>query len=450
MKERRWSRAIAGVCAFATVSLGLAGAAAIPAGARTTAASANKATEIGVTATTIRIAVVADVDNPIVPGVLQGIVDGMNGFGKYINANGGVAGRKVQVDFIDSKLNPNAARDAVIKACAEDFALVGTAAIFLNNADDEVNCVDQAGKATGLPDIGAIDTNIPQACSPVSYPIVPASIDCSTVTKSPQTYRGNQGDSKYFLKKFGKLHGSFVVAGDTPATERSSKILGIVANKAGITSDINSVIGGRDPQSVYTPIIQAMKDSNSNYSLAAQAVNGVVSMRQEAQLQGLTDPKIIWQCTLACYEAPVFLDGGTAVNGEYMALSFLPFDETSSNKTLANFVKYTGKSKLSGFANWGYTAGLVFQQAANAVVAKDGNNGLTRAAFLNALKGITSFNAGGMVATTNIGGRVGSPCFMLEQYKGNKKFVRVYPTAKGTFDCTKSNAVTFQQDLLGQ
>jgi ABC-type branched-subunit amino acid transport system substrate-binding protein len=431
----------------ACVVLATAMLAGAPAGAQSS--SKPTATDVGITATTIRIAVVADVDNPIVPGVLQGIVDGMNGFGKYINANGGLAGRKVQVDFIDSKLNPNEARNAVIKACAEDFALVGTAAIFLNTADDEVNCVDQAGKATGLPDMGAIDTNVPQACSPVSYPIVPASVECSTATQSPQTYRGNQGDSKYFLKKFGDLHGAFVVAGDTPATERTSKILGIIANKAGIKSDQNAVVGGRDPNSVYTPIIQNMKNSGSNYSLAAQAVNGVVAMRQEAQLQGLTDPKIIWQCTLACYEAPVFLDGGTAVNGEYMAMSFLPFDEGSTNKMTANFVKYTGKDKLSGFASWGFTAGLLFQQAAKAVVAKSGNNGLTRATLLAELKNIHDFNGSGMVATTDVGGRVPSPCFMLEQYKGNNKFVRTYPTKKGTFDCNKSNAVTFQQDLNG-
>jgi hypothetical protein len=85
--------------------------------ARSREAAANQATEIGVTPTTIRIAVVADVDNAIVPGVLQGVVDGVNGFGKYVNANGGLAGRKVQVDFIDSKLSPTAARDAVIQAC---------------------------------------------------------------------------------------------------------------------------------------------------------------------------------------------------------------------------------------------------------------------------------------------------------------------------------------------
>src|SRR4051812_43592866 len=74
---------------------------------------ANTATDVGISPTTIRVAVVTDVDNPIVPGVLQGIVDGVNGWGKYVNANGGIGGRKIQVDFIDSKLNANDARNAI-------------------------------------------------------------------------------------------------------------------------------------------------------------------------------------------------------------------------------------------------------------------------------------------------------------------------------------------------
>ena len=39
--------------------------------------SSGSASDVGVTAKTIRVAVVTDVDNPIVPGVLQGIVDGV-------------------------------------------------------------------------------------------------------------------------------------------------------------------------------------------------------------------------------------------------------------------------------------------------------------------------------------------------------------------------------------
>ena len=41
------------------------------------AAEKPKATEIGVTATQIKIAVEADVDNPFVPGLFQGVVDGV-------------------------------------------------------------------------------------------------------------------------------------------------------------------------------------------------------------------------------------------------------------------------------------------------------------------------------------------------------------------------------------
>ena len=79
--------------------------------------------------------------------------DAVQAWGKYINAHGGLAGRKVQVDFIDSKLSPDETRNAIIQACANDFAMVGTTALFLNNVDDMVACKDQAGQATGLPDV---------------------------------------------------------------------------------------------------------------------------------------------------------------------------------------------------------------------------------------------------------------------------------------------------------
>ena len=118
-------------------------------GCRETAAS-----EIGVTAKTINVAVVADVDNSIAPNVFKGIVDGAQAGAKYVNANGGVAGRTLKVDFIDSHLNPNDTRNAIIKACGQDLAMVGTATALFTGLDDLTGCKDQAGQATGLPDIG--------------------------------------------------------------------------------------------------------------------------------------------------------------------------------------------------------------------------------------------------------------------------------------------------------
>ena len=86
---------------------------------------------------------------------------------------------------------------------------------------------------------------------------------------------------------------------------------------AGIKSDKDWSVTGSAPQSTYTPIIQQMK-TMAPTPLSLQAVNGVVQERQEATLQGFTDPKVVWECTFACYYAKVFTDAGSAVDGEYI------------------------------------------------------------------------------------------------------------------------------------
>ena len=438
------------IAVLAVLAVALVG---VPAGAQSSTTSGSTTggsttSEVGVTAKTIRVAVVADVDNPIAPNVLEGIVKGVQGWGKYVNANGGIAGRKVQVDFIDSKLNPNDTRNAIIQACSQDFALVGTGTLLLTTPTDITSCADSAGKATGIPDIAALATNNEEACAPTGFPITPPSVQCDTRTASEQTYRANYGDSKYLLKKNPGLHGSFVLASDSASVARTSQVLFKAAQAAGIKSDSNWNVTANSPQSQYTPIIQAMKNYNSNYGLSLQAVTGVVAERQEAQLQGLTDPKIVWQCTLACYQDDAVIKAGSVMDGEYMAMTFLPFDEGSANPMTKNFVKYVGKGNLNGFASWGFTSGLLFQQAANAVVQSKGKDGLTRANLLAELANIHDFNASGMVGTTDIGSKLGSACFMLDQFKSGK-FVRVYPTKKGTFDCNKSNVYTFKTNLNG-
>jgi ABC-type branched-subunit amino acid transport system substrate-binding protein len=402
------------------------------------------ATETGVTASTVKIAVVADVDNPIAPNVFKGVVDGAQAGAEYVNANGGVAGRKLQVDFIDSKLNPNETRNAIITACGQDIAMVGTATALFSGLDDMVGCKDKAGAATGLPDIGAIVLGTPEACAPVSFPVTPSMIDCSTVGKNPQTYRGNQGPFKYLAKHHSKLNGPFIKTNDSADAARSTDVLSKAAQHAGVDVTSMPVLSNRDQQSAFTTIVTQMKQDGSNWSDNGLAAPGAVLFRQEAAVQGLTDPKIVWQCTSACYDQQAMSAAGDVMNGEYMDLGFLPFAEARSNKTLASFLKYVGKDNANAFAVYGFEAVLAFKEAATS--ADKSAEGLTRASLLTALQGITSFDAGGMVGTVNIGGKVPSSCFMLVQWNKGK-FSRVYPKTKGGFDCTTSNRYTFQADL---
>jgi hypothetical protein len=74
-------------------------------------------------------------------------------------------------------------------------------------------------------------------------------------------------------------------------------------------------------------------------------------------------------------------------------------------------------------------------------------NAVTRQNLLDGLRTLTSFDAGGIIGTTDIANKKTSSCFVLIQVK-NGKFVRVHPTKPGTFDCKKSNYVTIKDDLL--
>ncbi|HEY6427470.1 MAG TPA: histidine kinase dimerization/phospho-acceptor domain-containing protein, partial [Acidimicrobiales bacterium] len=122
--------------------------------------------EVGISATEIRVGVIADVGNPVSPGLEQGPVDALEGFARYVNASGGIAGRQLVVDVYDSKANADETRNSIIAACTRDFALVGTAANFVNNVDDLVGCPDSAGRPTGLPDIPVVTTDVVHKCSP--------------------------------------------------------------------------------------------------------------------------------------------------------------------------------------------------------------------------------------------------------------------------------------------
>ena len=74
-------------------------------------------------------------------------------------------------DFYDSKLSGDETRNAIIKACQNDFAIVGTGALFLNNVDDMLACPDAKGAKTGLPDVPVVTIWEAQQNSPVSFPI---------------------------------------------------------------------------------------------------------------------------------------------------------------------------------------------------------------------------------------------------------------------------------------
>ena len=407
-----------------------------------------EATDVGITADEIRIAVLADVENPLQPGLFQGSPDAMAGFEKFINKNGGLAGRKLVVDFIDTHLSADDTRNAIVEACENDFALVGTTSLFVNNVDDMVNCVNSAGAAVGLPDFPVLTTEPVHQCSPVSHPINPPTLDCATIDQHPQTYRANTGATLYYLKQNkDDLTGVFLYPSDLKSAKDSQVPIFKGQEKQGIKLDAEYDVSARAQQSAYTPIAQQIKADGSTYARSGLAFSSTVSLRKEAKLQGVDSVKV-WDCSLQCYNTQLLEQGGADVEDQYVYLNFVPFfNEAKANKMTSNFVKYTGKDKIDGFGAQAWTAGVYFRDAVNSIVEGGGNNALTREALLEAASNTNDFTADGMMAPTDVGDRVPSSCFALLQVK-NGDFERIYPKKEASFDCNKKNLVTLKLDLI--
>jgi Periplasmic binding protein len=446
MKRIRWTA----LCV--AVALGVAGTA-VTAGAQSTSNEKPKATDVGITDKEIHIAVIADVDNSIAPNLFKASADAVQGVAKFLNSKaggGGLAGRKVVVDFYDSKLNPTQTRNAEIQACQSDVAAVGTSAVFLTSVDDMRNCKDSTGAVTGLPDIPFVSTALVQQCSDQSFPMAPPQVICSTATQHPQTFQASVGRGRYYEKKYGKdLHGIYIFGSDSKSARDSSFASLGALRDIGITSDGDFDRTGRATQSEFTEIVQTMKTKGSTYGACTGQYTCTVNLRKEAALQGLTGVKV-WDCGVQCYDKQFLSAGGADVEGQYVDTLYLPFlskADQKANPMLANFVKYTGADKVASFGAYAWSAGIAFRDAVNAAVKKNGINGVTRKTIFAELNKIHNFSADGMFAPIDLAGRNPSDCSVTMQVK-NGDFVRVNPTKPGTFDCSPKNVIQRKLDLF--
>jgi len=410
----------------------------------TSAGAAEKpaATEVGVTPTELHIAVIADVDTPLAPGAYAGARDAVQAFGKYINQQGGLAGRKVVVDFYDSKLNGDETRNAIIKACQNDFAMVGTGALFLNNVDDMLACPDAKGAKTGLPDVPVVSLWEPHQNSPVSFPITaPAKV---FTDPSGQTYQARVGRFRWYLQHVSKdLHGIFLVGADLPALKTASMPIWLGAQKVGVKSDGVFDVHGADGQDKYLPMATAMQSHGSTIESSAVNDTSQAYMLKEAAVQGVSTVKV-WDCTSACYSKRFLETAGAKAEGEYVDMPFVPVEEAKYSPAVKAYVKSVGSGVIDGNGEEAWGAALFFRDAVNAVVKAGGVNALTRANFLTQARKIHAFNADGMLPTSDIPAKKATPCTSLFQVKGGK-YVRVFPKKPATFDCNPKNVVTVKQ-----
>jgi len=456
---------IAGLLTAVTVAAACSRAATTPgaptttAGARSTVTSASaaptstaaspcdvplQATDAGVTPTDITIEVMADVGSPLAPGLFQGAIDAVSAFAAYVNAHGGLACRKLKVRTWDSKLDPAEAKNGQIDACQNALALVGTSAAFDPDITSLASCPDGHGQPTGLPDITALDTDVNEQCAPTAFHIQDVPATCPPA-QGRQPFVEPVGYMNWQLRQTPGLHGLFLIPGDLPTSVEAAIPEAQAFKAAGMTWDATPKVSGADSQPAYTPRVQLARVKQSTFVYDQSNDTAMIRMRKEADAQGVGSVKV-WACPISCYTKAFLAQGGAQVEGTYVWMDFLPFEEAANNPEDQAYVDAVGSTKVDAFGAAGWQAAIAFEDAVNAVVAKDGPNGLTRANLLGALRDLTDFNAHGWLGDKALQGPGAStPCYLIVQVR-NGRFVRVYPTQPGTMDCNPTNLTTVTVD----
>ena len=261
----------------------------------------------------------------------------MQGFARYINAscatkNRCLAGRKLVVDFYDSHLNPNETRNAEIQACTNDFAMVGTSAVLLDNVDDMRNCKDRAGATTGIPDIPFVDRPTRPAVLRRVLPGRPVGDPLRHEGPAPPDLRRQRRPRLLLHEEVRRpardlrLRQRLEAGRDDQFASGDGGLRDLGGIGKGIRSDGDFDMSATAPQSH----VHARRPGDEGQGLQLRAVHAAsttctVLLRKEAALQGVTDQVKVWDCGAQCYDKKFLQTGGADVEHEYVDTLFLPF-----------------------------------------------------------------------------------------------------------------------------
>lgn len=397
-----------------------------------------EATEVGVSADSITVTVMADTGSPLAPGIFQGNVDAVVAFAEYVNERGGIGCRDLVVETWDSKFDPTEVKNGQISACQGSLAMLGGNSVFNPDPTALETCEDLAGEVTGVPNVAAFAVDTNEMCSPMTIGVNAATEACPVTPDVEREFTRVVGPMRWLAEQHPGLHGIYLANGDLPSTKLSA-IPDIAAQEeAGITFDAKFVQGAQDPQTAYVPRLAPLKDG-SNYVYNGSGDYVSLFMGREALAQGIDLADVVWACGVACYTQNMISAGGAAVEGTYVWIQSLPFEEAEENEALAAYVEAVGEDEVDTWGAQSWAAAIAFKHAVDGIVAADGPNAITRAALLDALAAIEDFDAAGMTGKRKL--TEYSPCYVMMQVRDGA-FVRAWPEEPGTFDCEETNVVT--------
>ncbi|HWF16183.1 MAG TPA: ABC transporter substrate-binding protein [Acidimicrobiales bacterium] len=375
------------------------------------AGAASTATSPGVTANSITVGSISDISAPIA-GLFEGAKVGTEAYFAMINSQGGVNGRKLVINGMDSAFSSGTVTNEAQSIAGNDFAIVGGFSL-LDGAEQPA--ID-AGKVPVVTQV--LDPKL--YTDPNLYSAVPL------VTGGEIT-----GPFKFLKKKY-------------PQDIQHVGVIGSNAAATAVTAEhtfhnlTNSLgykwVYSRDAgfaETTFLPDMIKMKNAGVKLLFEPSQQGAYIStMAQENKQEGLN--------ALLYSGANTYEEGfnpGAAGNGTLVSTVTALYmgQDAKVIPAVATFDKWAKKvdpqTQLDLYTLYGWINAQLFVQALKATGANP-----TRASLEAQLDKITSFNASGLISPQNPAQKIPGQCWIMAEYN-NGNWARVAPDPKAGFVC---------------
>ena len=404
---------------------GPSAAATVPPGIVNAACKAKSSPAPGVTATTIKLGLVAALTGPL-PGQFDSAVEASDSFFHAVNDAGGICGRKVQLLIRDDNGNGQTDKEVATKLVTEDhiFAFVGSV-----SAPDDSG-IAQVSKQYKVPDIG-FPLSWARAENPYAYG-APGQLQRKTI--------GLNANGSGYLDK---LHNIKQIA-IFWLKESEVSILEAYGFESAIEQQTNGAmkICHEQPSGVldsnYTNYVVAMKGDcdprNGNIAVyTTMENNSNIKLAKAMRDQGFQPT--VFAPTFSSYLPSFITDAGGSTEGAYIPMPQVPLerltDTPQSQWTPGTFELQRYINALNryhpnhhppgsfGAPGWG-EAGLFATAAAKC------GDALTRACLFNQLNTMGPYSANGFIVPTTPSDHHIYTADLIVQVR-NGKFVEIQP-----------------------
>jgi len=369
------------------------------------------ATDTGVTANSIIIGNIASISG-VAPGLTQSAQNATEAFADYVNSQGGICGRQIKVQPFDDGNDAGTNAADAQQACQSDFALVGDASGFDNGGASAI-------QSCGIPDLAAEVSTTELA-------------NVATAFGTSDAHYWPLGPPIWLKSHYpdAVTHAGMIYL-DVPATIEVATSEMQAYETVGFNYVYTAEVSPTEPN--YAPYVAKMQSAGVQYVTEISDDNSAARLVQ-SMAQANYQPQVVdWFSEE--YTQHFLTESQGDANGNLVLMETASYEEGSSNPGFELYSSWLNRvapgTTHDIFGPLAWSAGLAFLRAAKAAGAH-----LTRAALLAQLQQIGQWNGGGVVPPSeNYGQKVPTPCFAYFKISGDS-FVRVYPAATNSFDCT--------------